>query len=140
MSRGMGDIQRGCLEVLGLNKGGPLDSVMITVCVVCRDEVTASEHSSVRRALRKLADAGKVVAMSREGWSDGRRRWMLPEAHAAFIAECKRREAEEIKAELARRAAENKEYNRKYFETHEVGPNGVSFVLKPGAVWEPRGR
>lgn len=79
MSRGLGRIQRACLDVFRRNPGKVLDSITIAGCVVRRNEITNSEHVSVRRALNKLAAAGLVVNMGRK-YSDGCRRWALPDA------------------------------------------------------------
>ncbi len=77
MSRGLGAIQRGCLDALESNQE-PLDSIAVAALVVRRNEITDSEHASVRRALRKLAKAGRVVDLGRR-FRSGRRHWELPE-------------------------------------------------------------
>lgn len=87
MSKGLGRIQRACLEVLKLNPNDPLDSIVITALVVERETVTESEHVSVRRALRKLASAGLVIDMQRRGWHSNRRHWALPETATKYYRE-----------------------------------------------------
>ena len=84
MSRGLGKIQRDCLEVFKLNDGELLDSIQVAIGVVCRDTITDSELASVRRALRKLAKAGLVVDMARRGWASNTRHWALPETAAEW--------------------------------------------------------
>jgi hypothetical protein len=83
MSHGLGVIQRGCLEVLALNKSDVLDSIAIAGLVVGRQTITEAEHVSVRRALRKLAKAGLVIDLGR-GFRQGRRHWALPETAAEW--------------------------------------------------------
>ena len=83
MSHGLGVIQRGCLEVLALNKSDILDRIVITGLVVGRETITEAEHVSVRRVLRNLAKAGLVIDLGR-GFRQGRRHWALPEAAAAY--------------------------------------------------------
>ena len=78
MSRGLGKTQRACLLALESNPDAEMNSVAITAAIVGRSTVTPAEHSSVRRALRKLADAGLAIDMGR-GYRSGRRHWALPE-------------------------------------------------------------
>ena len=85
MSRGLGAIQRGCLEVLESNKDDTMDSITIAGRVVGRKTITEAEHVSVRRALRKLAKARLVIDLGRH-FRRGRRHWALPEAAAKYYA------------------------------------------------------
>jgi hypothetical protein len=77
MSRGLGKIQRMCMDVLA-NQESMLDSIEIAGKALGKKEINDSEHVSFRRALRKLARAGMIVDMGR-GFHDGRRRWALPD-------------------------------------------------------------
>ena len=94
MSKGHGEIQRRVLAVLA--GASSLDSIAVAVAVYGRNPVTLAEVSSVRRAMRKLADKGLVVAMTRH-YRDGRRMWALPAAAAA--------PAERVRATFGERAA-----------------------------------
>ena len=77
MSRGLGKIQRMCLEVL-TEQGKRLDSIEIAERALGKDVINDSEHASFRRALRKLSAKGLVVDMGRR-FRFGRRHWALPE-------------------------------------------------------------
>jgi hypothetical protein len=77
MCRGLGALQRACLDVLTTRRQH-LDSIAIAAAVTGHNPVTLSEHASTRRALRKLAKAGAIVDMGRY-WRMGRRHWGIPE-------------------------------------------------------------
>jgi len=77
MSRGLGKVQRMCLEVLA-GQREEIDSIVIAAKALGKDEISDSEHVSFRRALRQLARAGKVVDMGR-AYHNRRRYWALPE-------------------------------------------------------------
>lgn len=93
MSRGFGKVQKTCLRVLR-EQDYPEDSITIASLALGKDSITTSEHSSYRRALRKLARAGLVVDMGRN-WRRGRRHWALPEVAERSLkwmaAMCERR-------------------------------------------------
>jgi len=83
MSRGLGKVQRMCLDVL-TQDGKMLDSIEITGRALDKYEINDSEHVSFRRALRKLADRGLVVDMGRS-FHDRRRRWALPDVAKRYF-------------------------------------------------------
>ena len=101
MSRGLGKVQRMCLDVLK-GSGKMLDSIEIAGRALDKREINHSEHASFRRALRKLADMGLIVNMTRH-WHNNRRWWAMPEvAKRIFDREAKvfgRQAADERKAE-----------------------------------------
>ncbi len=80
MSRGHGQTQRAILRVFEATPDELLDSIEIAGRALGKTEITDSEASSYRRALRKLAQAGILVDMGRRLWRTGRRRYALPEA------------------------------------------------------------
>ena len=88
MSRGLGKVQRMCLSVLA-QEPEPMDSITIAAKAMGHDVINDSEHVSFRRALRKLARAGKVVDIGR-AFHDRRRRWALPDAAKRYFEEYER--------------------------------------------------
>lgn len=88
MSRGLGKVQQLCLSALA-EQGGMLDSIEIIGRALHKEVINDTEHASFRRALRKLAQRGKVVDMGR-GFHDGRRRWALPDAAKRYFDDCER--------------------------------------------------
>jgi len=88
MSRGLGKVQRMCLSVLG-SHGSHLDSIEIAGRALDKEVINDSEHVSFRRALRTLAERGRVVDLGR-GFHDGRRRWALPEAAKRYFEDYER--------------------------------------------------
>jgi len=95
MSRGLGRIQRMCLDVL-TEQGKMLDSIEIAGRALGKEVINDSEHTPFRRALRKLSAKGLVVDMGRRFWS-GRRHWALPEVAKHYF--------ERIESVLGRRAS-----------------------------------
>lgn len=95
MSRGLGKVQRMCLDVLDKQES-TLDSIEIAGRALDKCEINDSEHVSFRRALRKLADRGLVVDMGR-GFRDGRRHWALPDVARRYF--------ERVEVAFGRRAA-----------------------------------
>lgn len=95
MSRGLGKVQRMCLDVL-TEQEKMLDSIEIAGRALDKEAINDSEHVSFRRALRKLADRGLVVDMGR-GFRDGRRCWALPDAAKRYF--------ERVESAFGRRAA-----------------------------------
>ena len=83
MSRGHGDVQRRVLAVLR-DRAAVLSSIDVAAGVFGRPAVTVSEASSVRRALRALADESLAVDLGR-GWRWGRRGWAEPAVAAAYV-------------------------------------------------------
>ncbi|MFW5690836.1 MAG: hypothetical protein ACOCXY_03410 [Planctomycetota bacterium] len=83
MSRGLGKVQRMCLDVLSRQES-TLDSIEIAGRALDKSEINDSEHVSFRRALRKLADRGLVVDMGRS-FHDRRRRWALPDVAKRYF-------------------------------------------------------
>lgn len=92
MSRGLGQIQRKVLALVAARRVRgvecDLDTFVLTRLVydVQPDEhdshlLTDAQVVSVRRALRQLERAGKVVCLGR-GYTDGRARWVTPERAA----------------------------------------------------------
>ena len=100
MSRGLGKVQRLCLDVLE-ERAKLLDSIEIAGRALGKYEISDSEHVSFRRALRKLAARGLVVDMGR-GFRDGRRCWALPDVARRYFERVEaafgRRVAREVKA------------------------------------------
>jgi hypothetical protein len=86
MSRGIGRIQRLCLQVLA-DHGGMLDSINIAGKAMAKEVVQRAEVESFRRALRQLTAQGHVVDMSRH-FHDNRKRWALPDQAEAYTARC----------------------------------------------------
>ena len=66
-----------CLDVLA-EQGKLLDSIEVAERALGKDVINDSEHTSFRRALRKLSAKGLVVDMGRH-FRSGRRHWALPE-------------------------------------------------------------
>ena len=62
----------------------PTDSITLAAAVFGHDPVTQAEATSVRRALRRLADQGLVADC---GWhyTDHRRRWAMPAVAKASV-------------------------------------------------------
>lgn len=88
MSRGLGKVQRMCLSVLA-QEPEPMDSITVAARAMGKDVINDSEHVSFRRALRKLARAGKVVDIGR-AFHNKRRHWALPDAAKRYIEEYER--------------------------------------------------
>ena len=74
MSKGKGHVQRTIIEALAYI--GHADSLTIAFMVFGENPVPTAQAASVRRALRKLAEAGEITDCGR-GWSDGRRRYAI---------------------------------------------------------------
>ena len=72
-------MQRSILAVFAAAPDDLLDCIEIAARALEKRTITASEASSYRRALRKLADAGVIVDMGRK-WHHGRRAYALPAA------------------------------------------------------------
>ena len=83
MSKGYGKLQRAILDIFESNPDKMLDSIEIGCLAYGENPISTAQASSVRRALRKLADAGEVVDMGR-GWRQARRRFALPETAEAY--------------------------------------------------------
>ena len=83
MSRGTGGVQRAALQALQALDVRMLDSIAVACEVYGHNPVTEAEVVSVRRALRSLAQAGKITDLGR-GWHSGRRMWALPERASAY--------------------------------------------------------
>jgi len=83
MSRGLGKVQRMCMDVLA-NQEEMLDSIEIAGRALDKKVINDSEHVSFRRALRQLSAKRLVVDMGR-GFHDGRRRWALPHAAKRYF-------------------------------------------------------
>jgi hypothetical protein len=77
MSSGPGVVQRNIIAVFENYPDGILDSISIAALALDKAEITASEASSYRRALRQLAGKGQLVDVGRR-WHDGRRWYALP--------------------------------------------------------------
>ena len=60
MSRGLGRIQRGILEVLQYGQKETIALAGIIYAVAPGEDVTEAQHAAVRRALKTLQRAGKV--------------------------------------------------------------------------------
>ncbi len=75
MSRGLSQHQRDILSALRFH--GIMDTIQIACWCLSKKQITLSEASSFRRALRTLARDGLVAPMGRN-YPDGRRRWGLP--------------------------------------------------------------
>lgn len=88
MSRGLGKVQRMCVNVLAQDSE-PRDSISIAATALDKDMINESEHVSFRRALRKLARAGKVVDLGRS-FHNKRRHWALPDAAKRYNEEYER--------------------------------------------------
>ena len=97
MSRGLGQIQKKCLEALatkdqisegqlceGLEKEGVFDTITVAWLVNGLCQVSESHYASVRRALTSLARKGLVKNMGRS-FHDNIGRWALPEAAKAYL-------------------------------------------------------
>ena len=83
MSRGPGAVQRRLLAILE-NEDRLIDTIQLAALVFDIERnvagqrlVSESRVASVRRALGKLAKAGKITDLGRH-WHDGRRRWATP--------------------------------------------------------------
>ena len=83
MSKGPGQVQRSILAVFDAAPDDLLDCIEIAARALEKRTITASEASSYRRALRKLADAGVIVDMGRK-WHHGRRAYALPAAEERY--------------------------------------------------------
>jgi hypothetical protein len=93
MSRGLGRIQKKCLEVLGtkdpevkqdsLVEQGLLDTITLAWLVFGRKQINEAQYASVRRALGALARKGLVTNLGRS-FHDNTGRWALPEAARAY--------------------------------------------------------
>jgi hypothetical protein len=84
MSRGLGRVERAVLEVFQSKADSVIDSIEITALIVGRNNVTESEASSCRRALRTLARQGKIVDLGRKGSRFGHRYYALPARATKF--------------------------------------------------------
>ena len=83
MSRGHGQTQRAILQVFEATPDELLDPIEIAGQALDKMEITESDASSYRRALRKLAQAGLLMDMGRH-YTNGRRRYALPEYAARY--------------------------------------------------------
>ena len=83
MSRGLGKVQRMCLDVLRQHDW-VVDSITIAAEALSKQAISESEHASFRRALRKLAAHGLVIDMGR-CFRDGRRHWATPETAKRYF-------------------------------------------------------
>lgn len=83
MGRGLGIVQKKILDALA-TRGGLMDSIEIAAIALGKDQISDSEHVSFRRALRNLADKGKIIDLGR-GWTDGRKRWATPKVAEAYV-------------------------------------------------------
>lgn len=84
MSKGLGPVERKCLEVLRADDD--LDSITIAARAVGRSIITDSEATSYRRALRALARKKLVVDLGRTR-RYGRRAWATPEGALEYLNE-----------------------------------------------------
>lgn len=92
MSRGLGQVQKKCLEALArkvpgdsddLVRQGVFETIMIACSVFGQDVISQAQYASVRRALGALARKGLVKNLGRH-WHNNRGRWALPEAAKIF--------------------------------------------------------
>ena len=71
MSRGTGGVQRAALQALQALDVRMLDSIAVACEVYGHNPVTEAEVVSVRRALRSLAEAGKLLTWGEAGTAGG---------------------------------------------------------------------
>ncbi|MFC6199136.1 hypothetical protein [Ponticaulis profundi] len=83
MSKGYGKLQRAILDVFESDPDKLLDTITIGVRAYGVNPISRAQASSVRRALRKLVDAGEVVDLGRS-WRQARRHFALPSTAAAY--------------------------------------------------------
>ena len=91
MKRGFGPIERRVLKFLNAEDGVVDTKEIVARVFDCvRDQsgqfaINRAQAVSVRRALRALADEGKVADLGRH-WGDGRRRWSNIEVARRYTA------------------------------------------------------
>lgn len=90
MSKGKGHVQRTILEALAYM--GHADSLTVAYLVFGDNPVLPAQAASVRRALRRLVEAGEITDLGR-GWSDGRRRYGVDGRHPTSDLKSDRRVA-----------------------------------------------
>ena len=83
MSKGYGKLQRSIIEVFKAEPDRLMDSITIGARAFGVNPIDRAQASSVRRALRKLVDAGELVDMGRS-FQHGRRHFALPDKAAAY--------------------------------------------------------
>lgn len=88
MSRGMGKVQRMCLDVLE-KSDKTIDSIEVAGRALGKMQVEISEGRSFRRALQKLAEQGLVIDMGRH-WRFGRRHWATREVAEKYFEHVER--------------------------------------------------
>src|SRR5690348_3630824 len=90
MSRGLGKVERKCLEVLAdksQSKEGLFSTTLLAARVYGVEQITAAQHASIRRALSGLARKGLVIRLGRRQRANAEHWGLASEARPPAQAE-----------------------------------------------------
>ncbi len=137
MSRGLGKVQRMCMNVLA-QEPEPMDSIAIAARALGKDQINENEHVSFRRALRKLARAGKVVNLGRS-FHNNRRHWALPEGADRYFDDLARCFGPQAAAQAKAKAnvpAVNVPFSTKAGQTEHIGTSNDPSPKREAAAYK----